>query len=195
VANTAENTSNQTENTTNIITFRPGTENIQCVGYHTWPSIQGAACGNCQALVPGRCDTYCQAFEHACLAAAFPDGNTCIEHRTARCSEDPGPRGSMLCTCGLVSGQEAPPSQCNEYPQWLTIQTSVCGNCTAVARLNVPARPFSDCNSFCESFGHVCERAALGSTEGDTPCLKVEPLNCTSAVSGIKEALCSCVRP
>jgi len=190
---TAANTINQT--TVAVITPRPGIESIQCGGYPIWPNINGAACGNCQALVPGPCDSYCQSFDHTCFAAAFPDGNTCMENRTARCSDDPGPQGRMLCSCGLVSGQEAPPSRCDDYPQWLSIESSVCGNCTAVVRLNVPARPFSNCNSFCQTFGHVCERAALGSTKGDTPCLQGEPLNCTTAVSGIKEALCTCVRP
>jgi len=194
-ANPITTTSTTTTTTPGSITPRPGIENIKCGAYPIWPNIQGAACGNCQALVSGRCDTYCQSFNHTCFAAAIPDGNACIVDGAARCNEDPGPQGNMLCTCGLVSSQQAPPSRCAEYPQWLTIEASVCGNCTAVARLNVPTRPFPNCNSFCESFGHVCERAAIGSTTGNTPCIEVAPMSCATAVSGIKEALCSCVLP
>jgi len=184
-----------TTTTPSSITPRPGIENIKCASYPIWPNIQAAACGNCRALAPSRCDTYCQSFNHTCFAAAIPDGNTCMEDGAARCNEDPGPQGNMLCTCGLVNGQQAPSSMCAEYPQWLTIEARVCGNCTAVARLNVPTRPFPNCNSFCESFGHVCERAAMGSTIGNTPCIEVAQMNCATTVSGIKEALCSCVLP
>jgi len=194
---TSTTTATTTTSTTGVrlVTPRPGIESITCGSYTVWPQIQGAACGYCRALVPSRCDTYCQAFNHTCYAAAVPDGETCMESAPATCHREPGPGRNMLCTCGLANGQQAPPSRCVDYRLWLTIDSHVCGDCTAIGRLNVPMQPFANCQQFCQSFGHVCQRAAVGSSKGRAPCTVLQQLGCTNSSSGLQEALCTCVRP
>lgn len=191
-----------------------------CSPYTVWPAISGAACGGCRALVPTStaisCDAYCRSFNHSCIAAGMPLKDTCKETRNLECMFEPFdpfaeievagdvegidipisllPKGNnnMLCTCGL-STPSPPTSRCDVYPQWPTISVSVCGNCTAVVNVNIPTQPFKSCQSFCKSFNHVCESAAVGSTTGSSPCSNLRPLGCMNSTEGLTQVLCTCV--
>jgi len=199
---------NGTTDMINIDTKAP----IVCSSYTSWPEIQGAVCGQCRALVPPArntprsCQSYCESFNHTCISAALSDTNSCEESRPMECNPETDDfeievqiidNPSMLCTCSKEEDLSPPDFRCGSYPQWPSIEVNVCGNCTAAVTVNNPLRKYPTCESFCSSFDHVCEKAAvaISSTKLHDACIKEEEkeFGCMNSTEGYSEVLCTCV--
>lgn len=161
--------------------------NVKCADFSQWPAIENEACGNCVALVPtapygGRCDRFCESFGHRCVFAAEEDNDDCTALSRFGCDESITNTRDMLCQC---HGAEPAPPRCAAYSNWPSIQNTVCGDCTALVKL----RAFGgSCNSYCESFGHRCVRAA---EEEDDKCTIRRRRDCDDEPSS-SDALCTC---
>eukprot|EP00933_Yihiella_yeosuensis_P060784 TRINITY_DN63578_c0_g1_i1.p1 TRINITY_DN63578_c0_g1~~TRINITY_DN63578_c0_g1_i1.p1 ORF type:complete len:624 (+),score=80.61 TRINITY_DN63578_c0_g1_i1:91-1962(+) len=88
-----------------------------CASYDDWPDVDGVTCGSdkCTALVltapySGRCDKYCESFDHVCVAAAEETNEDCVVKEAKRCDEEIQGTSDMLCSCSAKESQPAPPS-------------------------------------------------------------------------------------
>ncbi|CAK0788232.1 unnamed protein product, partial [Prorocentrum cordatum] len=96
-----------------------------CLPPGQWPDVDGGVtCGGCTALVRtapygGRCDRYCESFQHVCAAAAEEAAESCGVLYEARCDAEIAGTSDMLCTCssrrptsagGAAGGAAGPPA-------------------------------------------------------------------------------------
>jgi len=164
-------------------------QNVKCADFSQWPVIENLVCGNCVALVPtapygGMCDRYCKSFGHRCVFAAEEVDDDCTALSRFGCDESITNTRDMLCQC---QGPEPDSPRCAAYSNWPSIKDATCGDCTAL----VDVRPFGrSCQSYCESFEHVCVRAA---DDDDDDCRVDRTVSCNRPQSS-SDLLCTCER-
>jgi len=100
------------------------------------------------------------------------------------CVRQPDPaRDGMKVTCGAAR----PSGSCAGFDIWPDVDGGItCGDCTAL----VLTEPYGgSCQTYCESFGHVCVAAA---EEVSDNCEVKEAKSCEQTIVGTSDMLCSC---
>lgn len=162
-------------------------------GSMNWPNLKwNKYCNDCTALVltepyGGRCDNYCASFGHECVAAAEEVADNCQELWSGRCDQSITGTSDMLCTCQLPQ-KPAPTGNCQFTQKWPGVERS-CSGCTAL----VDTWPYQGrCDTYCESFGHICTGAA---EEVDETCTELSKYACQQTIPDTSDMLCTCELP
>jgi len=105
-------------------------------------------------------------------------------------------RSGKKVTCAAGSGPSPAPSPpapgavdaaCAAFTAWPNVDGSVtCDGCTAL----VLTAPYGGrCDTYCESFGHVCKAAA---EEVNEDCQTLYSARCDEQITGTSDMLCTC---
>jgi len=135
----------------------------------------------------------------AALLAAGRSGCSFVQEAEPSCPTNSGARPAARRTApGLVLLQErfassavakAAARGCAPFSQWPHVDNGItCVSCTALVR----TAPHNSCDSYCESFGHVC--AAAAEEVGDS-CAVKHRAACDTVFDRTSDMLCTCRSP